>query len=108
MQFMRHMVLLALLLALFELSSNVIKASTQEDKNCEEKKEEKLVERYKKFTSPDYIEMLGKKLSREESECPFEINGIHIVPTFPPIFVVDKEGNIVVDRTLHCSKQKEK
>ncbi|MEW6731059.1 MAG: hypothetical protein AB1489_06970 [Acidobacteriota bacterium] len=39
--------------------------------------------------------------------CVYSFGDITVVPTFPPIFVVDANGEIVVDETLHCTKQKQ-
>ena len=40
-----------------------------------------------------------------QGDCPYIISGFPIIPTFKPIFVVNEEGEIVVDEDLHCNKK---
>jgi hypothetical protein len=118
MRLARYILLLLGLLIIFEASGKC----QEKAGDCEEKKadeelssnifilrtdDSQLVTKNKDSFFRQQIEFMSQQI---ELPCPYVyvIAGIRIVPTFPAIFVADENGEIRVDRNLHCGKFKNK
>ena len=98
MGFRRTILILEIIaiLLIFGCTNNIY-AQVKENNNFKNSGENSLI------TQIDKIKKENKE--HRVSGPPYVIRGIKTVPTFEPIFKVDENGNIVVDRNLHRNKK---